>query len=63
MNNHYINVYYSELDEGYIAEIPNLEDCSAFGKTLDEALRKVLINQAARLEAVQAEGKAAPSHS
>ncbi len=60
MKNYYINVFYSEVDEGYIADIPDLEHCSAFGKTIAEALRQVLIAKAAWLEAVQAEGKAVP---
>ncbi len=57
MKRYYINVFYSEVDEGYIADIPDLRDCSAFGKTLEEALRQVLLAQAAWLEAAQAEGK------
>ena len=56
MKHYYINVYYSEVDEGYIADIPDLGDCSAFGKTLEEALRQVLLAQAAWLEVAQAEG-------
>jgi predicted RNase H-like HicB family nuclease len=60
VKNYYINVFYSEVDEGYIADIPDLENCSAFGKTLQEALRRILIAQAAWLEAAQAEGKAVP---
>ncbi len=60
MKSYYINVFYSEADEGFIADIPDLEDCSAFGKTLEEALRKVLIAQAAWLEAAQAEREAVP---
>ena len=58
MNNYYINVFYSEADEGYIADIPELEDCSGFGKTIAEALQQVLIAKAALLEAAQAGGKA-----
>ena len=57
MKNYYINVFYSEEDEGYIADIPELEYCSAFGKTIEEALRQVLIAKAAWLEAAQAGGK------
>ncbi len=58
MKNYYINVFYSEVDEGYIADIPNLEYCSAFGKTIEEALRQLLIAKAACLEAAQAGSKA-----
>lgn len=58
MKNYYINVFYSEVDEGYIADIPDLEYCSAFGKTIEEALRQLLIAKAACLEPAQAGGKA-----
>jgi predicted RNase H-like HicB family nuclease len=33
-----IDIFYSEEDEGYIANIPDLEFCSAFGFTREEAL-------------------------
>ena len=56
MKHYYINVFYSEVDEGYIADIPEIRDCSAFGKTIEEALRQVLLARAAWLEAAQAEG-------
>jgi predicted RNase H-like HicB family nuclease len=36
-----VNVFYSEADSGYIADIPALKYCSAFGKTPSEALREV----------------------
>lgn len=38
---HHINVFYSEEDEGWFADIPNLSTCSAFGQTPDEALHEV----------------------
>jgi len=28
-----INIFYSDADKGYIADIPDLDACSAFGKT------------------------------
>jgi predicted RNase H-like HicB family nuclease len=31
MKDYHINIFYSEEDEGYIADIPDLEACSAFG--------------------------------
>jgi predicted RNase H-like HicB family nuclease len=62
MKNYYINVFYSEVDEGYIADIPDLEYCSAFGKTIEEALRQLLIAKAACLEVAQAGGKAVSDH-
>ena len=52
-----VNVFYSELDEGYIADIPALTYCSAFGETAEEALREVKIAKEAWLEAASCNGK------
>jgi len=41
MSDYHINIFYSQEDGGYIADIPDLESCSAFGKTPDEALAEV----------------------
>lgn len=35
---YHINIFYSEADDGYIADIPDLEACSAYGKTPAKAL-------------------------
>lgn len=61
MRDYHINIFYSEEDEGYIADIPDLEACSAFGETAEEALREVEIAKAAWLEAAKAEGKPIPA--
>lgn len=43
MNNDYhINILFSPEDEGYIADIPDLKFCSAFGKTPDDGLKNVM---------------------
>ena len=34
MSDYHINVFYSAEDDGYIADIPDLKSCSAFGGTL-----------------------------
>ncbi len=60
MKDYHINIFYSEEDEGYIADIPDLKYCSAFGDTPEEALREVLIAKSAWLEAASAEGKPIP---
>ena len=60
MQDYHINIFYSEQDEGYIADIPDLVHCSAFGTTPDEALQEVLKAKEAWLEAVQAAGKPVP---
>jgi predicted RNase H-like HicB family nuclease len=60
MNDHHINIFMSEEDEGYIADIPDLAHCSAFGATPQEALAQVLVAKASWLEAAKAEGKLIP---
>ena len=60
MKDYYIYISYSEEDGGYIADIPDLEACSAFGSTPDEALKQVELAKIASLEAARAEGKPIP---
>ena len=60
MKDYHINVFYSDDDEGYIADIPDLLHCSAFGTTAEEALREVLQAKQAWLEAAHASGKPIP---
>ncbi|MEG4234112.1 type II toxin-antitoxin system HicB family antitoxin [Microcoleus sp. Pol11C3] len=52
-----INIFYSNQDEGYIADIPDLKYCCAFGETPESALQKVQIAKTAWLEAAKAAGK------
>ena len=60
MRDYHINIFYSEDDEGYIADIPDLEACSAFGESPDKALREVQKAKALWIEAAGAEGKPVP---
>jgi len=60
MKDYHINIFYSEADGGYIADIPDLEACSAFGDTPQEALEQVQIAKSAWLKAARAEGKPIP---
>ena len=60
MRDYHINIFYSEDDEGYIADIPDLESCSAFGETPDEALHEVQQAKKVWMEAARAEGKIIP---
>ncbi len=60
MRDYHINIFYSEDDDGYIADIPDLEACSAFGDTPDEALRKLQKAKELWLEAARAESKPIP---
>ena len=60
MKDHHINVFYSEEDGGYMADIPDLKACSAFGNTPQEALAEVLRAKQAWLAAAKEEGRAIP---
>ncbi len=60
MKDYHINLFYSDDDEGYIADIPDLKSCSAFGETPEEALREVLKAKTAWLDAAKAHGKPVP---
>ncbi len=63
MKDYHINIFFSAEDEGYIADIPDLSYCSAFGTTPEEALTEVLRTKEAWLEAARTEGKAIPQPS
>lgn len=60
MKDYHINIFYSDEGEGYIADIPDLQACSAFGRTPAEALAQVEIAKKVWLEAARVEGKAIP---
>lgn len=60
MRDYHINIFYSEEDEGYIADIPDLQYCSAFGVTPQEALQEVLLAKEAWLETAKTSGKPIP---
>jgi predicted RNase H-like HicB family nuclease len=55
MSDYHITLFASDEDGGYIADIPDLAHCSAFGATPEEALAQVLIAKAAWLEAAEPE--------
>ncbi len=61
MSDYHINIFFSEEDGGYIADIPDLDSCSAFGRTPEEALAEVERAKAAWIEAAQREGKPVPA--
>jgi len=50
---YHINVFYSDEDKCYIADIPDLKYCSAHGNMPEEALREVLIAQELTLESLR----------
>ncbi|MDZ4278939.1 MAG: type II toxin-antitoxin system HicB family antitoxin [Dehalococcoidia bacterium] len=60
MKDYHINIFYSDEDAGYVADVPDLPSCSAFGHTPEEALAEVEKAKASWLEAARAEGKPVP---
>ena len=60
MSDYHINILFSEEDGGYIADIPDLDSCSAFGKTPEEALAQVELAKGAWLAAAREAGKPVP---
>jgi predicted RNase H-like HicB family nuclease len=61
MSDYHINIFYSDEDGGYIADIPDLNACSAFGSTPAEALAEVSRAKEAWLAAAREAGKPVPS--
>ena len=60
MSDHHINIFYSNEDGGYIADIPDLDACSAFGTTPEKALAAVEIAKGAWLAAARDVGRPIP---
>ncbi len=60
---YHINIFYSKEDGGYIADIPDLEACSAFGDTPEDALKQVEIARQAWLTVARKAGKPIPKPS
>ena len=60
MRDYHINIFYSEDDECYVADIPDLQHCSAFGDTPEEAAREIMIAKELWLEVAAESGKEIP---
>lgn len=60
MKDYHINIFASVEDAGYVADVPDLACCSAFGETPEEALNELLIAKAAWLATAAAEGRPIP---
>ncbi|MCL2109188.1 MAG: type II toxin-antitoxin system HicB family antitoxin [Oscillospiraceae bacterium] len=60
MKNYHINIFYSDDDGGFIADIPDLKNCSAFGANPNEALKQVLIAQKLWLDEAESGGLPIP---
>jgi len=60
MHKYAIEIFYSEEDEGYIALVPELAGCSAFGETEGAALKEVMTAVELWLETAEKEGREIP---
>ena len=60
MNNYAIEIFYSDEDEGFIAAVPELPGCSAFGNTEEAALKAVKIAIELWLEVAEKAGREIP---
>ncbi|MBX3379233.1 MAG: type II toxin-antitoxin system HicB family antitoxin [Phycisphaeraceae bacterium] len=57
---YHINVFFSAEDKGFIADVPDLKYCSAFGETPEKAMREIMIAMRAWLAAAKSAGKRIP---
>jgi len=60
MHKYAIEIFYSEEDGGYIAVVPELAGCSAFGETEEAALREVIAAMELWLKTAEEEGREIP---
>ena len=60
MKDYHINVFWREEDDSYVADIPDLEYCSAFGDTPQEAVEQVLIAKDLWIKSARADSKPVP---
>ncbi len=60
MKDYHINVFFSDEDDCYVADIPDLKFCSATGSTPEEAVRELQIAKVAWLEVAKERGKPIP---
>ncbi len=59
-DNYPIVVFWSDEDESWIADVPDLQSLSAHGETAEEAVRELMIAREAWLEVVREYGHALP---
>lgn len=57
---YHINLLWSDEDECWVADVPDLRFCSAHGDTREEALAEVEVAISLFLESLREDGKPAP---
>lgn len=55
-----IDIFWSEEDGGYIANVPELRYCSAWGETYEDALREVRVAMDLHLDTLREHGREIP---
>lgn len=60
MQHYAINVFWSDEDGVWVADVPDLKACSAFGETRQQALAEVEVAMQAWLEAARERGSPIP---
>lgn len=61
MNRYAIVVFWSDEDEAWIADVPDLKSCSAFGHSPEAAVAEVRVAMEAWLAAAREAGKPIPA--
>ncbi len=60
MKDYHINLFWSDEDGCWVADIPDLRHCSAFGDTPEDAVREVRIAKDAWVESAHQAGERVP---
>jgi predicted RNase H-like HicB family nuclease len=60
VSDYHINIFYSDEDAAYVADIPDLDACSALGQTAEQALSEVEKAKKLWLDAARIAGKPIP---
>jgi predicted RNase H-like HicB family nuclease len=60
LKDYHINIFWSDEDDCYVADIPDLSFCSAFGETPERALAELEIAKENWLAAARETGKPIP---
>lgn len=58
---YHINIFFSKEDQGYIADIPDLPGCSAYGNTPEKALQELSRAKEAWMKTAKSENIKIPS--
>ena len=61
MKDYHINIFYSDEDKCYVANIPDLWPCSAHGDTPEEALQEIQVAKELWLEVTRDLGRPIPA--